>query len=700
MVRNKVEVINREISWLSFNHRVLQEAMDENVPLIERIRFLGIFSNNLDEFFRVRVATVKRIEALGKKAESYIGMSPAELLEKIQKIVIEQQLLFEQTYARLFNELKKHEIFIVNEKGLTKEQLRFVQNYFEDKVRPLLVPIMVEKKGKFPFLEDKSIYLAIKLFDKHEEDEKGDEYALVKVPSKNINRFLVLPSNGVEKHLILLEDIVRANLHDIFALFNHDYIEAFTIKLTRDAELDIDDDLSKSMIDKMSKSLKGRKIGQPVRLVYDNSIPEDLYQFLVKKMKLKQSDNLIAGGRYHNFKDFINFPGVGRNNLRYASLKPLQHPSFSKKTSLIDQIAKKDILLYYPYHSFGHIVDILREAAIDPRVKKIQITLYRVAENSRIINALTSAVKNGKEVNVLVELQARFDEEANIYWSNKLQEEGVKVIFGVEGLKVHSKLFLITRKEEKRLVNYAHIGTGNFHEGTAKIYTDHSLLTANSKITSEVAKVFEFFVNNYKMATYRHLMLSPYHTRNRFIRMINTEIRNAKAGKEAFILLKLNNLVDTTLVNKLYLASKAGVKIRLMIRGICAVIPGVKGMSENIEARSIVDRFLEHSRFMIFCNNGEERYFISSADWMTRNLDKRIEVTTPIYDSDLQQEFKDVFEMQWKDNVKARIIDGKGLNRYHVGSNGVKHRSQYEIYDYYLHKSKTSDKMLDLKSSV
>jgi polyphosphate kinase len=679
----KTKYIPREISWLSFNERVLQEAQDKTVPLIDRMKFLGIFSNNLDEFFRVRVATLKRMVEFKKKAKEAIGESPSKILKQIHKIVIRQQAKFEETYKEIIKGLASNNIFIVNEKQLDEEQAVFVKKYFDETVLPTLVPIMIDTSPKFPYLKDKSIYLAVKL-SKKEEGSKGTKYSLIQIPTGVLSRFLVFPKKEDKRYVILLDDVIRFCLKDVFSSFDFDKAEAYTIKLTRDAELDIDNDLSKSISEKIEKSLKQRKKGKLVRLVYDSDIPSDLLNFITKKIKMKKSSNLLAGGRYHNFRDFINFPKVGSRELQYNPMKPLPHPDLAKAKSLFTVIRRKDILLSYPYQSFNHIIDLLREASIDPKVTSIKITLYRVAENSNIISALTNAIKNGKSVTVVVELQARFDEEANIFWANQLKEEGTNVIYGVPGLKVHSKLFLITRKEEKGPVDYALIGTGNFNEDTAKLYCDHSLLTADERITEEVEKVFNFFSNNFKTGNYKHLVVSPFYMRKRFAKLINHEIENAELGKEAYIILKLNALADRDLVKKLYQASNAGVKVKLIARSSCSVVPGIKNQSENIEAVSIVDKLLEHARLFVFCNDGDEKIFLSSADWMLRNFDQRNETAVPIYDNKIKKELKAILDIQLSDNIKARIIDKEQSNKYKFALAGEKKvRAQDEIYNYF-----------------
>jgi polyphosphate kinase len=678
MAKKNVILINRELSWLAFNERVLQEAEDETVPLIERIKFLGIYSNNRDEFFRVRVATLKRIVKHQKKAEGLMGEHPKRLLDKIQKIVIEQQNKFERTYQNIIAELGKYNVSIINEKQLTTEQEHFVKEYFREKVMPSLFPIMLDNNSSFPYLKDKSGYLIIKLG--RNSKSKKNKYALIEIPTDTLSRFVVLPKEKEKNFIILLDDVIRVCLEDIFPNFEHDYIEAYNIKLTRDAEIDIDNDLAKNFVEKISKGLKDRKKGQPVRLVYDGQIAPDILSFIMKKIKLRKEDNPIPGGRYHNFKDFISFPNIGTSELSYKKTPPLKHPDLSNQSNLFKVIRKKDVLLTFPYQSYEHIIDLLREASIDPKVQSIRITLYRVAKNSNIVKALINAVKNGKQVTAVVELQARFDEEANIYWSSKLQEEGAKVIYGVPGLKVHSKMFLITRKEHGKIHHYAHIGTGNFNGDTAKIYTDHSLLTANKFVTEEVEKVFAFYADNTKPGTYKHLLVSPFFMRKRLVELINKEIRNAKAGKPAYIILKLNNLVDPAMIRKLYEASSHGVQIKLIVRGTCSLVAGVKGLSDNIEAISIIDKFLEHSRVFIFCNNEDEKYFISSADLMTRNLDHRSEVALPLYDIKIQRQIKKIIDTLWSDNTKARNLGSRQDNEYRKTASDKRIRAQEDIY--------------------
>lgn len=682
-----VQIINREISWLSFNERVLQEAEDPTVPLLERVRFLGIFSNNLDEFFRVRVATVKRMVALKKGLRENLVEDPKKILSEIQRIVLQQQQEFQTVYEDILDELEQTGIHLINEHELSEDQGAFVKSYFHTKVWPTLVPLMVHDIKKFPYLKDKSIYLAIKLSKSKNPDDVG--YSLIEVPTRSLSRFLVIPSISENKYVIILDDVIRYCLHEVYAILNYDQVEAYTIKITRDAELEMDTDVSKSFLEKMKKSLKQRKRGEPVRFVYDKDMPKDLLKFLMDRMKLDKGDNLIPGGRHHNFKDFMGFPNLGRKDLEYERITQLQHKDLEPYESILDVVQKKDVLLHYPYQSFSYFIDLLREAAIDPRVRSIKITIYRLANDSKVVNTLINAAKNGKKVVVVLELQARFDEEANIKWSNVLQDEGVTVLFGMQGLKVHSKVCLISRKNGSGgTQHFASVGTGNYNESTSRIYSDFALFTSDKRITSEIVKVFHLLEGrSHKPYYYRHLVPSPMQLRNRLVRLINAEIRNAKSGKEAYIHLKMNSLVDPDLINKLYQASKAGVRIRLNIRGICSLIPGKKGLSENIEAISIIDKFLEHTRVFVFSNGGDEVMYISSADWMGRNLDRRIEITCPIYDDEVRQEIRDFLEIQWKDNVKARTLNRSQDNEIHqLPKDAEEVRSQFALYDYYQQK--------------
>ncbi|RYC51574.1 polyphosphate kinase 1 [Flagellimonas olearia] len=685
MVKTKNEYINREISWLHFNARVLQESADKKVPLIDRLRFLGIFSNNLDEFFKVRYATVKRIVDAGKTGKSVLGGERAkDLLEEITKIVIAQQARSLEIFNEIEKELKEENIFIIDENEVNDSQAEFIRDYFFHKVNQELMTIILNDLTEFPLLKDTAAYLAVKIVMKNGSGErKHNRYALIEIP-KGIDRFVVLPKEGDKNYIIILDDLIRFCLDSVFTMFEFESISAHMIKITRDAELDIDNDLSKSFIEKISSSVEHRKISDPVRFVYDKNIDKDTLQFLKEKMDIMGTDSVIPGGRYHNRRDYMGFPSLGRYDLMYDKIDPLPVKGLSMEGSLLEMIAHKDYMIYAPYHTFSYITKFLREAALDPKVRTILITVYRLANDSQIASSLINAVKNGKHVTVQIELQARFDEQANIEYANQLQAEGINLIFGVPGLKVHSKICMIEREEAEGIKRYGFISTGNFNESTAKIYTDYTLFTAHQGILKDMSKVFGFFETNYKINKYRHLIVSPHYTKSTFIKLIDREIANAKAGREAYIKIKMNSLTSYKMVDKLYEASRAGVKIQMVVRGICCLIPGVPGMSENIEAISIVDKFLEHPRLFIFGNNGDPKVYISSADWMTRNLDFRVEVGCPIYDPDIKQELLDTFEISWKDNLKARVFSEKQDNAYRQRTEGEPElRSQFELYHYY-----------------
>ncbi len=672
--------INREISWLYFNERVLQEAVDKNNPLIERLRFLGIFSNNRDEFFRVRVATIRRMMNMEKSKKDVLNYKPEEILQQILKIVEEQEKKFTKTFFEIRQELAGENIIFVDEKGLDKKQGKFVQQYFNNEVRPVLFPIMLNNLKNPDALRDGSIYLVVIM-----KDSSGnhlEDYSLIMLPTDSVPRFIQLPSKGGKHYLIMLDDVLRYSMGEIFGTFGYDTFEAYTVKFTRDAELDIDDDVLKSFLELMQESVKKRKKGVPVRFVYDQDIPDFLLQRLLQKLYIDKSDTLRGGGRYHNFKDFISFPNLGSKNLVYPPTPPLPHKQLPRNSSILNVIREQDVILHFPYQSFQYLVDLLREAAIDPQVRAIKMTFYRAARNSNVMNALINAARNGKNVTVFLEIQARFDEEANIYWVEKLSEEGVKIIKTLPGFKVHAKLMLIRRKENGENVYYANISTGNFNESTAKVYTDESLLTAHPGITQEVNTLFHLFEAPYNPPQFKYLLVAPYYLRKNLIKLLNTEMKNARKGIEARAILKLNNLVDPKIARKLYQASQAGVKIDLICRGICVLKPGIKGLSENINAISIVDKFLEHSRIFIFANGGDPKYYFGSSDWMVRNFDHRFEVICPIYDKKIQKEIRDIIDIQLADNVKARSLKLNPINTYRKTDSDVPVRSQFRIYDY------------------
>lgn len=700
-MKTKNTYVNRELSWLKFNARVLQEAADEKVPLLERLRFAGIFSNNLDEFFKVRYATVKRV-AMNESSDKELGVHAKELLEEITKEVIQLQDESLSIINTITEELEKEQIFIVNEKTLLPEHEAFVNTYFYDKVRPALFTIILNDLEKFPQLKDDVAYLAVKMTLKEDEKASGVQkffsskaykekiqYALIELPT-TLNRFIELPQVDDKHYIIMLDDVIRFCLHLIFSIFNYESLSANMIKITRDAELDIDDDLSKSFVEKISSSVEDRRKGAPVRFVYDKTIDKDTLHFLIEKMGIVNTDSVIPGGRYHNRRDYMSFPSLGRTDLTYAPIHPLPVKGLTSEESLLKKIAEKDYLQFTPYHTFSNIIWFLREAALDPKVKSVKITIYRLAKNSQVVNSLINAVKNGKKVTAQIELQARFDEESNIRYAEQLKAEGVKLIFGVRGLKVHSKICVIEREEGKGIKRYGFISTGNFNESTAKVYTDYTLFTANQDILKEVNKVFNFLETNYNIQKYKHLIVSPHYTKKILKQLIEEEIKNAKAGKEAYIKLKMNNITSYKMIDKLYEASRAGVKIQMIVRGICCLVPGIEGMSENIEVISIVDKFLEHPRLFIFGNNGNPKVYISSADWMTRNISFRVEVGCPIYDETIKQELIDTFEISWADNVKARVIDQAQDNHYRPHTLPAQ-RSQVALYEYYQQKNKLTE---------
>lgn len=678
---HKYKYIEREKSWLTFNSRVLQEAADNSVPLLDRLRFLGIFSNNLDEFFRVRFAAIRRLSLSGKSGEKVLGgITAQQLLKDITEIVIQQQSESLQILNNIEAELEKENIFIIDENHISVEQEIFLKDFFIQKISPELITIILNDLAEFPVLKDTVGYLAIKLVMKKSAEVN---YAMIEIPN-TINRFVVLPSRDEKQYVILLDDVIRHHLGSIFNIFDYESVSAHMIKITRDAQLEIDSDLSKSMLEKIATSVKDRRIGEPVRFIYDQTMEKDTLEFFLNKMHIVSTDSIIPGGKYHNRRDYMKFPNLGRYDLLYKTNDSLLIPNLSLEGSLLEKISNKDYLLHAPYQTFSYLTKFLREAALDPKVTSIKITLYRLAKNSQIISSLINAAKNGKKVTVQIELQARFDEASNISYAEQMQTEGIELIFGIKGLKVHSKVCVIERIEEDKIKRYGFISTGNFNEVTAKIYTDVTLFTSHQQILKDISKIFEFFDINYRLYRYKHLIVSPHYTRSRFNKMIDREIAHALDGKEAYMKLKMNSLSDFDMIDKLYEASNAGVKIQLEVRGICSLIPGVPGMSDNIEAISIVDNYLEHSRIYIFGNDGDTEVYISSADFMTRNLDGRVEVTCPIYDEEIKKELIDIFDIGWKGNVKARYHSEKLDNKYRIRKqNEPVFRAQLEMYNYY-----------------
>jgi polyphosphate kinase len=692
MTEMKRKTIPRDISWLSFNGRVLQEASDPRVPLKQRLKFLGIFSNNTDEFFRVRVATLKRMAEVGPKIKNmHFEQAPADILAEIQEIVLDQQAEFNRIWEQVRHEMEKAGVFLVNEKDLNKEQQQFVSKFFEEEVRSNIIPLMVESVNQFPNLREKSIYLGVEL-SKSDHSLKR-KYAIIEVPSKVIGRFKELPAPEGQHHIILLEDVIRYNLSSIFSFFGYDFFQSWIFKITKDAEIDIDNDVSTTFIQKIEKGVKNRRKGKAVRFVYDKAMEPSLLEFLMKKFNISKKDSIIPGGRIHNFRHFMEFPDVFTDNNKRK--RPFLHPLLKNASRVTDVVLKDDIMLNFPYNSFDPVIDLLREAAIDPEVVAIKITAYRLASSSKIINALVNAVRNGKQVTVMLELRARFDEEANLEWKEYLEQEGVKVLISIPNLKVHAKICLIKKRVNNRTLHYGFVSTGNLNEKTSTIYGDHCLLTSDRNVMADVNRVFNY-LEKWKtgmqiLKTCKTLIPCPTNMRKEMHKLINKEIRNAKTKKGGAISLKMNSLSDEDLIEKLYEAARAGVKINLVIRGIFCLFSENKKFIHPIRAISIVDEYLEHARLFIFHNGGHEKVFISSADWMLRNLDHRVEVTCPIKDPDIKKVLIKLFDIQLNDNVKARILDNELSNHYVQApvsgkskktENKKKIRSQEEIYNY------------------
>jgi polyphosphate kinase len=665
----------RDISWLSFNDRVLQEAADKRVPLLERLRFLSIFSSNLDEFFRVRVASLRRMVRVKKKDLLPMQNDPVKVIEEIQRIVLTQQDRFDRIYQEIIQELEAENIYIINEKQLDEDQKLIVRAYFTTEVQSYIFPVVMDGHYELPMLKDKNIYQVISM--QRMDKSIPNKYAIFEMPTEILGRFYILPKKDNKTYIILLDDVIRSSMHLLFSIFEYDEFHSYTIKVTRDAELEMDTELSDNLIEKLTEGIKKRKKGQPVRFVYDERIPQEMLKFLVRKLKLS-SRSLIPGGRYHNFKDFSDFPTVGAKHLVYKRFIPQPVEALDKERILFNAIAKRDYIINHPYQSFDYVIRMLREAAIDPLVKYIKITLYRVAKHSNIVQALINAVKNGVKVTVFMELQARFDEESNIYWTNKLIEAGAVVYFGKIRQKIHAKMCLIGRKGKGKDIHYGHLSTGNYNRVTARIYCDHALLTADERLTSEMIKIFDHLNSPDKLPKTEHFLLAPINMKDRFIEFIRNEASNAAQGKPAYIIAKMNSLVDTEIINELYKASQVGVKINLIVRGICCLVPGAKGLSDHIKVISIIDRFLEHARVYIFANGGDERLYLSSADWMTRNLSHRIETAFPVYNVQCKNEIMSIINLQLADSQKAREINTMQNNPYLAAKSKNPVRSQTE----------------------
>ena len=674
--------IERDISWLAFNHRVLQEAADSTVPLFERIKFLAIYSSNLGEFFAVRVAQQRNLLRIGKKTKKALHLHPRTILKKILEIVNEQQEEFSEIFEQqIIPELARNNIFLRRRLDLNEEQKKYVENYFREHMLPYVQPVLLVKNKIRPFLTNSSLYLSVMLRTKGK-DRAPVQYAIVKVPSEHLPRFIELPSpEKGQFDVIMIDDIVR---HSVAWLFpGYDVLDTFSIKLTRDAELYIDDEFSGDLVEKIKISLQRRNVGPASRLVYDRQMPKELLKYLQSVLELENFD-LLPEGRYHNNFDFFKFPTFGLNHLSRKQLEPLSYLPLEESDDIFASIAEKDHLIHLPYHSYESAIKLFETAAHDPNVTHIKIIQYRVGSKSRIMQALMQAVEKGKRVSAFIEVKARFDEEANIYWGQKLEEAGVKVHYSFPGLKVHSKAAIIRRIENGNPKLYTYLSTGNFHEVTAKIYSDMSLFTSNPDLTGEIARIFSILeTRKLPEKEFKHLLVGQFNLRSELVNLIKNEVENVRMGKKGRIILKLNNLQDAAMIDELYAASKKGVEIKLIVRGICCLIPGEKGLSENISAIGIVDRYLEHSRIFLFYNDGDEKIFLSSADWMTRNLSYRIETAFPIYDEGIKALIKDLIDTQLNDNVKSRIVDKNGKNKYVVRENGIPVQSQLETY-YYL----------------
>lgn len=676
---------DREISWMLFNERVLQEAENTAVPLLERLKFLAIFSSNNDEFFRVRVASLMRLKKVGRSKYYTESQFPADVvLSEIHRISVVQQERFNRAYTKLLGEMAAQDILILNENELNQHQQTAAREIFRKEVSPFMFPVMLDDSKTTPHLRDRSIYLAVRM--SRADGTERPKHALIELLTPPLNRFYILPANDNKTCIMFLDDVVRNSLATIFSIFNYDTFDAYTVKITRDAEFTLEsednDNIRETFLDKIQKSLKQRSKGSPTRLVYDNSMPRPLLDLLIDKLQLR-TVNLIPGSRYHNFKDFMDFPKVGKDEHYYESLPSVQMKVLDEARTMFDEISKDDFMLHHPYQSFDYLIRMLREAAIDPKVQAIKITLYRVAKHSNVVNALINAIKNGKKVTVLMELQARFDEESNIYWTTQLQEAGARVYFGKPGQKVHCKMCLIYRDENGKTTRYGHLSTGNYNGVTARLYCDHGLFTKDERLVNDMEKLFDMLFQSPRKHKFDHLLVAPDYMVQQFLQLIENEIRNKRSGKPAYIIAKMNSLLDESIVRKLYEASRAGVKIDLIVRGICAVVPGVRGLSENISIISIIDRYLEHARVFIFANGGDEKTYLSSADWMHRNLFKRIECAFPVFHPGIKKELRDIIDIQLQDNTKARIIDSEYDNKFklRVDTEAI-HRAQYDTYRY------------------
>ena len=667
----------RDISWMYFNRRILQEAMKERVPILERLSFLGIYSNNLDEFFRVRVATQSRVAECEDKAAHSEREEALKLIRQINKLNNRYSKEYEGAIKQVTAELEKENICLVNHVQLDEEQQLFVDSFYQQRLNGFISPVWLKSVKQLGNEADENIFLAVKM---RKEGHKVGEYAIIELPVAQAGRFIRLPDKDGKNYLMYLDDVVRYCLPLIFHGMNYKHFEAYAFKFTKDAEMEIDNDLRNGMMQKISKGVKSRKRGEPLRVIYDASMPKDLLKRVMNKLNLDKLDTVLGGGKYHNHKDLMRFPDCGRKDLKYPEWTPVLKNELSGNVGMLELIRRKDRFIHVPYHSFDSYIRILQEAAINKEVKSIKTTLYRLAKDSKVVKALINAARNGKKVTVVIELLARFDEASNIDWSKKMQDAGIRVIFGVEGLKVHSKITYISMKTG---ADIACISTGNFHEGNARMYTDYMLMTAAKNVTRDVSLVFDFIERPYSPVRFKELLVSPNEMKQKFSRLINEEIKNKQAGKPAYILIKINHITDPVMVKKLYEASSHGVRIDLLVRGNCSLITGVPGVSDTIRINGIIDRYLEHSRIFIFENAGDMICLTGSADWMPRNLDNRIEVLTPVYDKEIQTELKRIVEYGLKDSLQGRQVDGTGQNIPWENEDHSLFRSQSALYHYY-----------------
>jgi polyphosphate kinase len=674
--------LSRDISWMYFNRRILQEAMKERVPLLERLTFLGIYSNNLDEFFRVRVATQSRVAECDDKAARAEQEEARQLIKHINTLNSKYSKEYEATIRQVEMELEKENICLKKHTQLDEEQQRFIASFYQQRLNGLINPVWLNALKQLGNETDENIYLAVKM---KKEGRKAGEYAIIELPVGLVGRFVRLPDKEGKSYLMYLDDVIRYCLPFIFSGMNYTHFEAYAFKFTKDAEMEIDNDLRNGMLQKISKAVKSRKKGEPLRVIYDAGMPKDLLKRVMNKLNLDKQDTVLGGGKYHNHKDLMRFPDCGRKDLKYPAWTPILKKELAEDVSILELIRRKDRFIHVPYHSFDSYIRVLQEAAIHKDVKCIKTTLYRLAKDSKVVKALINAARNGKKVTVVIELLARFDEASNIDWSKKMQDAGIHVIFGVEGLKVHSK---ITHISMKAGADIACISTGNFHEGNARMYTDYMLMTASKNVVHDVSQVFDFIERPYSPIRFKELLVSPNEMKQKFVRLINEEIKNKQAGKPAYIMVKINHITDPVMVKKLYEASSHGIRIDLLVRGNCSLVTGIPGMSDTIRINGIIDRYLEHSRIFIFANGGDEKMFIGSADWMPRNLDNRVEVIAPVYDPEIKADLKRVVEYGLKDTLQGRVVDGTGENRPWTTESNEPFRSQEELYNYYVNENK------------